>query len=244
MPRPGGANSCYLMRAAGTAVLLDVGSGAAGKLQCAADYAKLDAIVISHMHPDHFFDLVALRHGLKYANAVGRERMPLWLPPGGIEILSTLSTLISEGARRSFFDDAYAIHEYEPAVPLFVGGLRITFARTQHFISAYAIRVEHDGKSVAYSADTAPCDAVIEHARDTDLFLCEAALGLEAEQGGRGHSNAYEAGEMAARAGAKRLVLTHYPAKFSAAELIAAARTRFNGPIEVANDGIEVSLEA
>jgi len=242
MPRPGGANSCYLVRADGTAVMLDIGSGAAGKLQCAADYATLDAIVISHMHPDHFFDLVALRHGLKYGERSRSERMPLWLPPGGSEILSTLSALISEGGRRSFFDDAYVVHDYEPAVPLLVGGLRVTFARTQHFISAYAIRVEHGGKTIAYSADSAPCDAVIAHARGADLFLCEAALGLESEVGERGHSNGYEAGEMAARAGARRLVLTHYPAKSSAEELIAAARTRFSGPIEVADDGMELTI--
>ncbi|MBV9233811.1 MAG: MBL fold metallo-hydrolase [Candidatus Eremiobacteraeota bacterium] len=242
MPRPGGANSCYLVRAPGSAVVLDIGSGAAGKLQCAAEYAAVDAILISHMHPDHFFDLVALRHGLKYGERTRTDPMPLWLPPGGIEVLSTLSTLISEGGRRSFFDDAYVIHEYEPAVPLFVGQLRITFARTQHFVSAYAIRVEHNGKTLTYSADTAPCDSVVEHARGADLFLCEAALGLDSEQGERGHCNAYEAGEMASRAGARRLALTHYPARFSPPELVAAAKQRFDRTVELADDGADFSV--
>ncbi len=242
MPRPGGASSCYLVRAPSTDVLVDLGSGAAGKLQCAAQYSDLDAIVISHMHPDHFFDLVALRHGLKYVEHSNSERMALWLPPGGAEILSTLSTLISEGGRRSFFDDAYLVHEYEPIVPLLVGELRITFARTQHFISAYAVRVEHEGKTLAYSADTAPCDAVVDHVRDADVFLCEAALGLESEQGERGHTNAYEAGEMASRAVVKRLVLTHYPAKCSNQDLIDAAHKRFDGPVDVADDGQEYTI--
>ncbi|MBV8147612.1 MAG: MBL fold metallo-hydrolase [Candidatus Eremiobacteraeota bacterium] len=242
MPRPGGANSCYLVRSPATTVLLDVGSGAAGKLQLATDYRELDAIVISHMHPDHFFDLVALRHGLKYGEGSSKERMPLWLPPGGAEILSTLSALISEGGRRGFFDDIYLVHEYEPVVPLHVGDLRVRFARTQHYIAAYAMRIECGGKTLTYSADTAPCDAVVELARGADLFLCEAALGLESEHGERGHSSAYEASEMAARAGAARLVLTHYPARCSAEELIDAARTRFNGPIEVADDGTDVTI--
>lgn len=241
MPRAGGACSCYLVRSPSAAVLLDLGSGAAGKLQCAADYRTLDAIVISHMHPDHFFDLVALRHGLKYSQA-GSAKMPLWLPPGGSEILSALSALISEGGRRTFFEDTYLIHEYEPVVPLLVGDLRITFARTQHYIAGYAIRVEREGARIVYSADTAPCDAVVELARNADLFLCEAALGLDTEGGERGHSSVEEAGQMAHRAAVNGLVLTHYPAKVSTGDLVDGAHKHFSGSVELAEDGKEFNV--
>ncbi len=84
MPRPGSACSSYLVQTENAAVLLDLGSGALGKLQLAIDYARLDAIVISHMHADHFLDLVPLRYGLKYGEPPRAERIPLWLPPGGV----------------------------------------------------------------------------------------------------------------------------------------------------------------
>jgi ribonuclease BN (tRNA processing enzyme) len=70
-----------LLRSKAAAVVLDLGSGALGKLQVAIAPDALGAIVISHMHPDHFFDLVPLRYGLKYGPAKRASRMPLWIPP-------------------------------------------------------------------------------------------------------------------------------------------------------------------
>jgi ribonuclease BN (tRNA processing enzyme) len=104
------------------------------------------------------------------------------------------------------------------------------------------MRVESGGASLTYSADTAPCDAVVEHAAGSGLFICEAALGLGSERGERGHSSAEEAGEMAARAGVGRLVLTHYPAEYAPEALVEAAERRFRGPVEAAYDGMEIAV--
>jgi ribonuclease BN (tRNA processing enzyme) len=241
MPRPGSACSSYLLQTAKARVLLDIGSGALAKLQLALDYTLLDAIVISHMHPDHFFDLVPLRYGLKYGEPHPPRRMPLWLPPGGAKVLLAMSDLIEGSDATDFFASVYEVAEYDSLQPLTVRDLSLSFRQTRHYIDAFAIRAECEGRAITYSADTAPCDAVVEHARNSGVFLCEAALGLDTEEGKRGHTSAEEAGEMAARAGAGRLVLTHYPAAFQPEALVAAAKRAFDGPIDLAVDGLVAS---
>ncbi len=237
IPRPGGASSCYLVRSAGAAVLLDVGGGSVGKLQLLFEYELLDAVVISHMHADHFVDLVPLRYALKYGRARRNGPLPLWLPPNGRAALEALRRAVSSDAPADFFDYVYAVREYDPAQPLIIDDLELTFRRTRHYIDAYAVRAASRQTAIAYSADTAPSQEIIEHARGASLFLCEAALGLETESGERGHSTAREAGEMARAAGVARLVLTHYPANYPAAELVAAAAETFEGAIDAAEDG-------
>ncbi len=242
MPRPGGASSSYLIESGNAAVLIDVGSGALGKLQLFTEYERLDAIVISHMHADHFFDLVPFRYGLKYGNASRAQRLALWLPSDGRRALEALRVAVATDAPADFFDAVFALEEYDPARALRVKDLRLSFCRTRHYVEAFAIRAECDGESITYSADTAPCEAVIEHARTSSLFLCEAALGLGSEEGERGHSSAWEAGEMAQRAGVERLVLTHYPAEYTPQALVEAAQTRFSGPVSAAEDGAQFSI--
>jgi len=231
-----------LVQTENAAVLLDLGSGALGKLQLAIDYARLDAIVISHMHADHFLDLVPLRYGLKYGEPPRGEGMPLWLPPGGCDRLQALRQGIGSDDKRDFFDGAFRMREYDPGASLEVGDLRLSFSQTRHYIDAFAIRVDFSGRVVTYSADTAPCDEVVRHARGSAVFLCESALGLNEEEGERGHTSAREAGEMASRARVGRLVLTHYPASCAPEALVAAARQQFAGPVEIATDGLEIAL--
>lgn len=239
MPRPGGACSCYLLQTDKARVLLDLGIGACAKLQLAVDHTLLDGIVISHMHPDHFFDLVPLRYGVKYGDPRPSQRVPVWIPPGGGKTLQALSELIEGVGATGFFADAFDVAEYDPAQPLVFSDLRLSFRQTEHYVDSFAVRVECNGGSLTYSADTAPCEAIVEHARSAGVFLCESALGLDTEEGERGHTSAEEAGEMASRASVKRLVLTHYPAAYAPEALIAAAKRNFNGPVDVATEGLE-----
>jgi ribonuclease BN (tRNA processing enzyme) len=229
-----------LLRTGAAAVLLDIGPGAFSKLQLTIDYSRVDAIVISHMHADHFFDLVPLRYGLKYGPQRRAELMPLWLPPGGRESLQALRRAVSPNAPADFFDSVYAVSEYDPAQTLAVRDMRLSFCSTRHYVPAFAVRAECGLASMTYSADTGPSDALVALASDTSVFLCEAALGLETENGERGHSSAEEAGEMARCARAKRLLLTHYSSSFSSEALVGAASRHFRGPVEAADDGMEV----
>jgi ribonuclease BN (tRNA processing enzyme) len=230
------------VRTDGAALLLDLGSGAAGKLRESIEYRELDAIVISHMHADHFFDLVPFRYGLKFGGASPEDRVPLFLPPGGAKALEALRKAVAPDSPQRFFDALFTVKEYDPSAELSIKNLRVRFAKTRHYIDAFAMRVESGAASLTYSADTAPCNGVVELARKTSLFLCEAALGLGSEEGERGHSSAEEAGKMAQAASVKSLLLTHYPDGYSAHALVAAARSRFPGSVNAAEDGTEIAL--
>jgi ribonuclease BN (tRNA processing enzyme) len=242
LPRPGSACTCYLAESADGRVVLDLGSGAVGKLLEVVAIERLDAIVISHMHADHFFDLVPLRYGLKAGRPAPRGRLPLFLPPGGGAALATLRDAVAVNVQADFFERYYAVEEYDPTRDLCIADMRLRFRRTRHYVDAYAVRVESGGAAITYSADTAPSDEVVELARATSLFLCEAALGLGSEQDPRGHLSAQEAALMAAQADAKRLVLTHYPATWPPAALARAAQAVYRGPVGVAQDGDAYAL--
>lgn len=218
--------------------MLDLGTGAFAKLQLAIEYTKVDTIVISHVHADHFFDLVPLCYALRYGQPVPDRRIAVWLPPGGLAAVEALRRAVAVDAPSDFFDSVYSLREYDPGRALQLKDLRLEFARTRHYVVAFAIRAHCDGAVLTYSADTAPCDDVVELAQNSALFLCEAALGLNTEEGERGHSSAQEAGIMAAHAGVKRLVLTHYPARVSPDMLVAAARRSYEGEVETADDGL------
>ncbi|MBV8148580.1 MAG: MBL fold metallo-hydrolase [Candidatus Eremiobacteraeota bacterium] len=228
-----------MLRTRDAAVLLDLGSGALGNLRLTIDYPRIDAVIVSHMHADHFLDLIPLRYGLKYGPSVRGSRMALWLPPGGARMLRTLCAAFAPESPADFLDEVFEVGEYDPAVPLDVNDLRLRFAKTRHYVDTYAMRAERDNVSIVYSGDTAPCDEVVELARSCTLFLCEATLGLGNERGRRGHLSAEEAGQLAERAGVDQLVLTHYSTSYSPHALVRAAQGNFFGRVGIADDGDE-----
>jgi ribonuclease BN (tRNA processing enzyme) len=243
LPRPGRACSCYLVRTNGVKLLLDLGPGALAKLLETLQYDELDAVVISHMHPDHFLDLVPLRYCLRYGTHEPRAPLPVWLPPGARTRLFSLSAALESDGDEMFFDGVLDLLEYDPSEELRIGDVALTFAKTVHYIDAYAMRLEHAGKCLCYSADTAPSENVVALARDADLFLCEVTVGLGVERGpARGHLSAVEAAAMAQRARARRLALTHYGAGCLAIALEEAARTEYHGPCVVVDDGTDFDL--
>jgi len=219
-----------------TPIVLDLGTGALANLRRYADYDRLSAVVISHMHADHFIDLIPLRYALRYGSRRRTSKLPVHLPPGGTAMLRTLvSAFASEGGE--FLSDVFDLREYDPSAVLRIDGATLRFAHTAHYIPAFAVRWERDGASVTYSADTAPDERVVELARESDVFLCEATLRHgECEAGMRGHSTAVDAAEMARAAGVRRLVLTHYGEESTAMDLDESAREIFAGDIIVADD--------
>jgi ribonuclease BN (tRNA processing enzyme) len=159
-------------------------------------------------------------------------------------MLRSMTNAFANEGNGDFLDEAFDMKEFDPKVPLPLGNGRLRFAPTTHFITSFAIRYERNGTSITYSADTAPDARVVELARDTDLFLCEATLlADEHEHGGvRGHSSAREAAQMASDARVKRLVLTHYSQDAGANDLDAGARAIYGGDIVVADDHTIINL--
>jgi ribonuclease BN (tRNA processing enzyme) len=238
VPRIDRACSAYLIEDGAFAFALDFGTGAFANIRRYVDYDKLDAVVISHMHADHFLDLIPLRYAIRYGSKRRPNRLPVWMPPGGIDMLRSMTSVFTGEGKGDFLDEAFELREFDPAAALPIGAGRLRFAPTTHFITSFAIRYERNGTSITYSADTAPDARVVELARGTDLFLCEATLLADEEENGgiRGHSSAKEAGQMAADAGVARLVLTHYSQDATADDLVDGARSIYKGEIAVADD--------
>jgi ribonuclease BN (tRNA processing enzyme) len=229
-PNPGGAQSGYLVESNGTRVLLDCGPGVLGRMRGSEPWPTLDAIVISQFHLDHWVDLVPLVWGTMF-RAQEHRGPELALPPGGS------ATLVDHGSRLGFpnmFGRVFAEREFEPREPFAVNGIRITTVPMLHYrMPAFGMRVEADGVTLAYSADTGPTEALDELAHDADLFVCEATLRDGAADGiPRGHLSAQEAIAAFERAGARRLLLTHRPLELD-----------LPGGVEQAYDGLELELE-
>jgi len=220
-----------------SSLVLDLGTGAFANLRRHVDYDRLDAIVISHMHADHFIDLIPLRYALCYGPFRRKRKLPLYLPPDGERMLHKLVGAFADEGGGDFISEVFDVRTYDPAATLAIGAGEIRFALTSHYIPAFAIRYERSGQSVTYSADTAPEDRIVELARGCDLFVCESTLlADDVERGMRGHSSGREAGQMAQAAGVRRLVLTHYAECATARDLDESARECFDGDVAVADD--------
>src|SRR5713226_1943207 len=208
-PNPGGACSGYLLRDGETAVLMDCGAGTAGRIALHVAPNRLQGVAISHLHPDHYFDLVQVYYMLKFGEPRPADlppRVPLFLPPGGQEFMRKFGKLISD--RPAMLEDIYDVRDYAADCEMDVGGLPFTFHRVQHYIMSHAMRVRSSsGAVLTFSSDVAPRPQLIEAARDADLFRCESAM-LDASQdepepARRGHMSAAEAGAAAHQAAAK-----------------------------------------
>jgi ribonuclease BN (tRNA processing enzyme) len=235
----------YLVNAASTNVLLDCGSGTVGELKRWVDIRSLDAIVISHMHLDHILDLVTLRAAFRYAPEPFEERIPLWLPPGGRAILDSLAAPLDlDHHSPLFFDQVYAVEEYNPIDSLHLGDIGIDFAPTQHPMPAWATRISSARSEGAfgYTADTGPITSLGTFLQGVDTLICEATLlSTDIPALERGHLTAAEAGRLATTCRARRLVLAHFWEELGPELLLAAATTTFDGPVELAWPGLEIT---
>lgn len=208
VPRPGGAGSGYLVQEGSTSLLLDCGNGVLGQLARYVPLQRVDAVYVSHLHPDHFSDLYPL---LLQRSRFGPLRV--YAPPDAGKKFDAWFQLLSSNPElyRGMLD----LQEYEPTETLKVGPLRITPVRVEHNVPSFGCAVQGGRRVLAYSSDTRPCDQLAELARDAQVFLCEATL-----QDGVGdaefvkrqlqfHMTAKQAGEVAAKAQCRALVLTH-----------------------------------
>jgi ribonuclease BN (tRNA processing enzyme) len=208
-PRADNPCSGFLLEAAGARLWIDAGHGTFSALRRLlaplqmADLGRLDAVVLSHLHPDHCVDLYALHVALLWGELKG-TRLPLYAPPGARETLVPL--LFENGAAK--FDGAFDYRVIEEGSEIEIAGVRGTFLRTQHPVHTLAMRLSTPQGVLTYSADTGPETDLARFAQGSDLALFEATY-QEAAQGAPVHLSAVEAAERARQAGAKALALTH-----------------------------------
>jgi ribonuclease BN (tRNA processing enzyme) len=224
---PGGAGSGYLVTVGGTRLMVDAGPGTFANLQLHLDPRTVDAVILTHHHPDHWTDLYALATHARFA--LGREDIPVYAPAGLAE--------------RAGLDDHAALqwHIVTGGDSVSIGEVTCTFCRTDHTFETLAVRIEGAGQVVGYSADTGPGWSLTELGADLDLILCEATYTAEYE-GTAGHMSGRQAGEQAHRAGVGRLVITHRWPTVDAAAVAAEAEAAFGAPVEQAVIGKEFVL--
>ncbi len=229
---PGGACSGYLLRAAGTCVLLDSGPGTLANLQRYVGIDALDAVVLSHEHPDHWGDLeglaVARRYGLAAA-AADQERARVLAPSGLREI-----TYHCRG-------DAFCWDVVTDGSEERVGAFDLCFSRTDHGPETLAVRVGALGRRLVYSADTGPAWELAALGEGADLALCEATFTKEHE-GSALHLSGRQAGRSARAARARRLVVSHRWPTVSQAAVTAEASEAFEGDVVAAAAGLTFEL--
>jgi ribonuclease BN (tRNA processing enzyme) len=222
-PGPGGACSGYLLSCEGTHVWMDAGSGTLANLQRHVPIEAVDAVVISHQHPDHWSDLEHFAVACRWT--VGRTDVPVFAPEG----LQGLTRVRSAGE----VFDWQAIGDGDRVE---VGPLRLSFSQTDHPVTTLAVRADGAGRSVGYSADSGPGWGLPSLGPDLHLALCEATF-LSTEEGTMQHLSARQAGLTARAAAVGRLVITHLGPRVDRAEARAEAAATFGAEVTVAAIG-------
>ncbi len=219
---PDNACSGYLVASDATIVWLDTGPGTLANAQRHIDLGDLDAVVLSHNHPDHYGDFPVLRNALRYYLDI--EGVPAY---GPAEALALTEVVIPDGIEPTFLWETVADGDR-----IEVGDLVLRFSRTDHPVETLAVRVDGDGHSLVYSADTGPGWSLEALGDGLDAVLCEVTLPASYENLAP-HLSGRQAGQMAAAAGVDRLLVTHVPPTCDPAEHGRETAEAFGGPVEV-----------
>lgn len=243
-PNAGMGCAGFLVETAHARLVLDLGPGTLLELRRHADFRTLDGVVISHMHLDHVLDLLALRHALAYNPVAAVAPVPIWLPPGGAEVLAEAAAPFDACDEPGVFASTVRVVEYDPGRPLAIGDATVTFAPAVHFVPAWAMRVSAAGAAdLAYTGDTGPSAGLARFFAGVGLVIAEATLLEPGEQpfAERKSLTAAEAGELAREAGAEILVLTHMWEEFGFDAYREAATAAFPGRFDMARPGLAIT---
>ena len=239
-PGPGRAASGYLLRHDGFQVLIDMGPGVLSAAQRHVPYHEVDAVLISHQHPDHCLDLYSLYTARRF-HPERLTPMPVHAPAGVFERVAALED--DAGAEmRSVFE----VRELESGGHVEVGPFRVSTRLLPHWVPDLGMRIEADGRTMAYTGDTGPSTEIEELARGADLLVTEASwqdADMEREPPPF-HLTARQAAEHATRAEARSLLLTHFWPTHDRAVSREQAREAFAGELVLAEEELKVEVGA
>jgi ribonuclease BN (tRNA processing enzyme) len=208
-----------------------MGNGSLGVLQRHAELFGIDAICVSHLHTDHCIDLSSYWVARQYAPDGPQPAIPVYGPGGTIDRVAGVC-----GEDTAHIASRFDVRELTQTQE--IGPFRVSTERMNHPVETFGFRIEHAGRTLAYSADTGPTDALIRLAHGVDLLLSEASF-----QDGRDnppdlHLTARQAGEHATQAGAGQLVLTHLVPWYDRDRSLAEAAGSYCGPLSAATSGL------
>lgn len=237
-PRPGGATNGFLLQDAGVNLVLELGNGCLSNLFKEIGPTEIGAVVVTHMHIDHFGDLYPLFYALRF-DPDEPWGMRLILPQGGLELMGRI---LGEDSRE-YLPRVFASEPIAAGSVYRVGEMELSFYPTDHPVEGYSVRVAGEDWNMAYSSDSSPCPGLEEAAAGVDLFVCEATLPAEyVEEASHGHLTSLQAGETAARAGVRRLLLTHVWPAFDMQDILEEVQEAFGGEVALAREGMVIEL--
>ncbi|MGH3345769.1 MAG: MBL fold metallo-hydrolase [Nocardioides sp.] len=236
-PRPGGACSGYLVQHDDCSVLLDPGPGTFPRLAELLPVAELDAVLVSHGHPDHVLDLNPLLRARAFVEHPAPP-LPVLAPEGALDVVLALD-------RPGVIDDAVQVRALVPGEDVTLGPFLVRTAELPHTWPNLGLRLSAGDESLVYTGDSGPSPALLDLARDADVLLGEASSVDEVDDNMSGMlSTAGQRGDDAREAGVGALVLTHLIPGEDPAAARDRATARFAGPIEVARPGLVVEVGA
>ncbi|MGH8946732.1 MAG: MBL fold metallo-hydrolase [Acidimicrobiia bacterium] len=230
-PVPGRPASGYLITQGDTRVWCDAGPGTFMALPVVSD--MVDAVVISHQHPDHCADLFAAFHAWHYRPAP-RRGVPLYAPQA---VWDRIAEFLEKGPE----SELYELFEFQPVWTgdwVEIGDLEVRFTEMDHSVPTVGSRWEANNRTLFYTGDTGPEGDWLELARGVDVMLSEASYqGASEDKGYTHHLTAGEAGAIAREAEVARLVLTHIPPYLDPARSLHEAEVAFDRPVTLATPG-------
>ena len=240
--REGASGAAYLVSEGSTRILLDLGHGSFQRIFREAQPEDLSAIVVSHLHPDHFIDLVPLRHYLRYHLTPPRRLRVLG--PGALA--ARLDALHDDPSFTAGALDTEVIGEETHPI----GDLDVRAARVAHTDDSYAVRVvpaaasAGGGRSpgLVYSGDCGRADDLRALIVAGDTLLTEVSFGPGPVPADVLHLDGPSVGRLAASTGVARVLLTHIQMGFDPDETVASVSAEFDGPVSFVWPGTEVEL--
>jgi ribonuclease BN (tRNA processing enzyme) len=229
-PRPDEPCSGYLLQGGGANVLVDVGGGTVAALQHYLNLEDLHAVWISHLHADHFADMPMLYYAFAYSEQPMRK-IPVLGPVGWAKRVEDFVKSASEHHMSNFFQ----VVELKDRGIAEIGDLRIQARAVQHGVTAFGMTARLGDRSLAYTGDSGPCDALVELAKGVRILVSE--VGTDLVEIPSVHCSPEEAALTAQHAGVARLVLTHLAQDLAPEAAVERAGELYHGPIEVAIPG-------
>lgn len=227
---PGAGQACsgYLIEYDGFRLLLDLGYATVPRLLQYATADSIDAVFVSHGHPDHCADLNPLLRARALRDDPPPPPLPIYALPGALDAVLALD-------RPGMLDSAYLVHEFTPGDDLNIGPFHAETRLLPHYVPNAGIRLAAEGRVLAYTGDTGPSPEVVALARGADLLLAEATYVDQVPEDSRRYlTSARQAARQAAEAGARHLMLTHLQPGTDPQAARAAAGDEYDGMTDVA----------
>jgi ribonuclease BN (tRNA processing enzyme) len=234
-PEPQQACSGFLVEHDGFRLVLDLGYATVPRLLSHVDPGQIDAVVISHGHPDHCADLNPLLRSRALSDDPPAP-LPVYAPPGALDAVLALD-------RKEMLGSSYLLHDVVPGTSLSIGPFEVDTRLLPHWLPNLGVRLTASGRSLAYTGDSGPSDEVVNLARNADLLLAEAThLDPVAEDVRPYMSSPGVAGRQAEAAGAGRVLLTHLWPGTDRAQALAQASAQYSGDLGVATADLSIDL--